>query len=178
MNTTLSLILIGVGATVLMDAWGIMRKSLFDIPPADYGMVGRWIGHMAHGKFRHDRIAAASPIPGERILGWSIHYLIGVAFAGALLWIVGSEWLLHPTLAPALAFGLVTVGAPFFVMQPCMGAGVAASRTPKPNSARLQSLITHTVFGFGLWVAAWVVRYLGTTELFTAGRGGALCQLP
>jgi hypothetical protein len=158
MNDVLSLALIGVGATLVMDAWSIVRKQLFGIPPADYGMVGRWIGHMTHGQFRHERIAAAPPIPGERILGWSVHYLIGIVFAAALVWIVGSEWLRRPTLAPALAVGIVTVTAPFFVMQPGMGAGIAASRTPKPNAARLQSLITHTVFGFGLWAAAWVVK--------------------
>lgn len=158
MNDIPSLILVGVGATLVMDAWSIVRKQLFGILPADYGMVGRWIGHMAHGQFRHGRIAAAPPIPGERIVGWSVHYLIGIAFAAALVWIVGSEWLHHPTLVPALAFGIVTLAAPFFVMQPGMGAGIAASRTPKPNSARLQSLITHTVFGFGLWAAGWIVR--------------------
>jgi hypothetical protein len=123
-------------------------------------IVGRWIGHMAHGRLRHDRIAAASPIPGERVLGWSIHYSIGIAFAAGLVWIVGFEWLRQPTLAPALAFGVATVAAPFLVMQPGMGAGIAASRTPNPNSARLQSLITHTIFGFGLWAAGWVIRYL------------------
>jgi hypothetical protein len=157
MNDLLLLILTGVGATVLMDGWGVVRKLLFGIPSADYGMVGRWIGHMAHGKFRHDRIAAAAPIPGERILGWSIHYLIGIAFACGLVWIVGFEWLPHPTPVPALAFGIATVVAPFLIMQPGMGAGVAASRMPKPNSARLQSLITHAVFGFGLWAAAWAI---------------------
>jgi hypothetical protein len=84
-------------------------------------IVGRWIGHMAHGRLRHDRIAAASPIPGERVLGWSIHYSIGIAFAAGLVWIVGFEWLRQPTLAPALAFGVATVAAPFLVMQPGMG---------------------------------------------------------
>lgn len=160
MKDMLSIVLIGVGATLLTDGWGVVRKVLLGIPSADYGMVGRWIGHMAHGKFRHDRIAAASPIRGERLLGWSIHYLIGIAFAGGLVWIVGFEWLQHPTLAPALAFGIATVAAPFLIMQPGMGAGIAASRTPKPNSARLQSLITHAVFGFGLWAAACVLRYV------------------
>lgn len=164
MNDVISISLTGVGATVLMDVWSVMRKLLLGIPPADYGMVGRWIGHMAHGKFRHDRIAAAEPIPGERILGWGSHYLIGIAFAAGLVWIVGFEWLRQPTLVPALAFGILTVAAPFLVMQPGMGAGIAASRTPKPNSARLQSLITHTVFGFGLWAAGLVILYLPSSQ--------------
>lgn len=153
MNAVLALIFMGIGATAVMDAWGAIRKRLLGMPAADYGMVGRWIGHMAHGTFRHDRIAAASPIPGERVIGWTAHYAIGVVFAAGLIWIAGFEWLQQPTLVPALAFGIGTVVAPFFLMQPGMGAGVAASRTPKPWSARLQSLITHAVFGVGLWLA-------------------------
>lgn len=156
MNDILSLVFIGAGATVLMDIWGAIRKSLLAIPPLDYRLVGRWIGHMARGKFRHDRIATAAPIAGERALGWTIHYLTGIAFAGGLLYLVGREWLRHPTLAPALVFGIGTVVIPFFVMQPGMGAGLAASRTPNPASARLQSFITHAIFGFGLWIAGWL----------------------
>ncbi|MDO9126054.1 MAG: DUF2938 family protein, partial [Parvibaculum sp.] len=38
-----------------------------------------------------------------------------------------------------------------------MGAGIAASKTPKPNAARLRSLVSHTVFGIGLYVAALLV---------------------
>jgi hypothetical protein len=156
MNAILSLISTGIGATVVMDAWGVVRKALLGMPVADYGMVGRWVGHMAHGTFRHERIAAAAPIAGERVIGWTVHYATGVVFAAGLIWVVGVDWLQHPTLAPALAFGIATVAAPFLLMQPGMGAGIAASRTPKPWSARLQSSITHAIFGIGLWLAGWL----------------------
>ncbi|HEY0683461.1 MAG TPA: DUF2938 domain-containing protein [Steroidobacter sp.] len=161
MSDVLSIVFIGVGATIVMDVWGVARKMFLGIPPLDYAMVGRWIGHMTHGQFRHDRIAAASPIVGERALGWNVHYLTGIAFAGGFVWIVGHEWLRHPTLSPALAFGVGTVLVPFLLMQPCMGLGVAASRAPRPVSARLQSFITHGIFGFGLWAAGWATRCLG-----------------
>jgi hypothetical protein len=57
------------------------------------------------------------------------------------------EWVRHPTVAPALIIGVGTIVAPFFLMQPGMGAGVAASKTPRPNVARLRSLITHAIYG-------------------------------
>jgi hypothetical protein len=41
-----------------------------------------------------------------------------------------------------------------------MGAGVAARRTPRPGAARLQSLVTHAVFGLGLYTAAWLQSIL------------------
>jgi hypothetical protein len=126
---------------------------LFHIALPDYGLVGRWIAHMRHGQFRHDSIAAAPAVRGERVLGWLVHYLIGMSFAALLIAICGFEWLRNPTLGPALAVGICTVTAPFLLMQPGMGAGIAASRTPRPATARVQSLITHTVFGLGLYVA-------------------------
>ncbi len=82
MNNLLFILLIGIGATAVMDLWGIMRKPLLGIPPPDYRMVGRWIAHMTHGQFCHNAIAASSPMRGEHAIGWTVHYLIGIAFAG------------------------------------------------------------------------------------------------
>jgi hypothetical protein len=116
-------------------------------------LVGRWIAHFRDGIFRHESIAKAAPSPFERAIGWAAHYLIGVGFAALLAWVAGPEWFRAPTLLPALFVGIATVAAPFLVMQPAMGAGVAASRTPNPRAARLQSLATHAIFGLGLYVA-------------------------
>jgi hypothetical protein len=148
-------LVIGTGATVVMDLWSIARKRLLGVPPADYGLVGRWFAHMARGKFRHERIAAAPPVPGEPLIGWTAHYLVGIAFAAVLLAIWGLDWVRQPTLVPALTVGIGSVAAPFLLMQPGMGAGLAARRTPRPAAARLQSLVTHGFFGLGLYAAGW-----------------------
>ena len=57
-------------------------------------------------------------------------------------------------MTPALVFGILTVAAPWFVMQPAMGAGVLALKTPTPLKNGLRNLANHTVFGAGLYVAA------------------------
>jgi hypothetical protein len=145
---------IGVGATIVMDLWAWFRKRFFGVPAASYALVGRWLGHIPRGRFAHDSIAKASPVRSELIIGWVAHYLIGVVFAVLLLCIWGLDWARHPTLLPALIVGILTVAAPFFVMQPAMGAGIASSKTPNPGAARLRSLITHTVFGIGLYGSA------------------------
>lgn len=67
-------------------------------------------------------------------------------------------WLERPTLLPALAFGVVTTLVPLLVMQPAFGLGLAASKAPNPNRARLKSLMTHTVFGVGLYLCAILLR--------------------
>lgn len=145
---------IGVGATVLIDVWALLLKRLFGILPLNFGMVGRWLGHLAGGRFRHAAIAQAAPVRNELAIGWIAHYVIGIAFAAGLIAIEGLAWAHQPTLLPALLFGLATVLFPFLVMQPGMGAGFAASKTPEPARARRRSLLTHTVFGIGLYGAA------------------------
>lgn len=154
MQDWITIIAIGAGATLVTDAWGLARRPLLGIPAPDYGLVGRWFGHMRHGRFRHDAIGKAAPVPGERLIGWTAHYLIGIAFAALLVLLAGPGWLRAPTPAPALLVGITTVAAPFLLMQPGMGAGLAAARTPAPGKARLQSLITHAVFGLGLYLTA------------------------
>lgn len=147
-------LLIGIGATLTMDLWSVVATRLFAFPPPNYAFVGRWIGHMPRGRFLHTAIAKSAPIPGERLIGWTAHYAIGIAFAALLLAVFGAAWTERPTLLPALTIGLLTLAAPFLLMQPGMGAGIAASRTPKPYQARLRSILTHVVFGLGLYGAA------------------------
>lgn len=150
MDNLACILLIGIGATAVIDLWSIARKRLFGVPPPDFGLVGRWLAHMPRGRFRHDSIAAAPPVRGERAIGWAAHYLTGIAFA-AVLCAIWPAWIRQPAIGPALVVGIGTVAAPFLLMQPGMGAGIAASRTPRPAVARFHSLVTHTIFGVGLY---------------------------
>ncbi|HEX7115704.1 MAG TPA: DUF2938 domain-containing protein [Steroidobacter sp.] len=155
-----SSIMVGAGATAATDLWTIVRKRLLAVPPFDYGLVGRWLAYLARGRFFHNPIAASPPVRGERTLGWVAHYLIGIMFAALLLAVWGLDWVRRPTIVPALTVGFATVAAPFLVMQPGMGAGIAASRTPNPARARVQTLLTHGIFGLGLYAAGWIASPL------------------
>lgn len=154
-----SALLIGAGATAFLDVSALVRRQLFGTALPDYALVGRWLAHMRHGRFHHDAIAATPHVRGERLIGWIAHYLIGIAFAAVLLVLWGANWAHHPTPVPALIVGIGSVAAPFLLMQPGMGAGIAASRTPHPGAARLRSLVTHTIFGIGLYAAGWVASF-------------------
>lgn len=59
-----------------------------------------------------------------------------------------------------LALGVATVAAPWLLMQPAMGAGIAASRTPSPAKNRVRSLVNHAVFGLGLYLAALLLAWI------------------
>lgn len=153
-------IAIGVGATLVMDLWNLFLERTFGIPSLDYCLLGRWLRHMPGGTLRHASIAAATRKPLECTVGWFAHYSIGVVFALVFVVLASGDWLARPTLLPALLYGVGTVVFPFFILQPSLGLGIAASRAPRPSRASLKSLVTHTVFGVGLYVCA-----LGTAEI-------------
>ena len=160
MNLFFRTLVIGALATGFMDIWGVIRKPLFGFPRADYRLVGRWFAYMPLGRFQHTSIASTPPMPGEHLIGWSVHYAIGISFAALLVWIGGSAWIARPTPGLAILVGVATVVAPLLLMQPGMGAGIAASRTPNPNAARLQTFLTHMVFGVGLYIAGCITASL------------------
>jgi hypothetical protein len=152
---------IGVGATLSIDLWALLLRRAFGVRSLDYCLLGRWVLHMPEGRLLHENIAAARAKPHECPVGWTAHYTIGVAFALVFAIVAGQGWMEDPTLLPALGFGVATVIVPFLTLQPAFGFGIAAARTPRPNRARLKSLMTHTVFGAGLYawgvVSSWVL---------------------
>jgi hypothetical protein len=153
MEDIIRVIIIGAGATLLLDLWSLLLKRL-GVPGLDLALLGRWLGHLPEGRWFHRRIAEAAPVRAEAWLGWTAHYLIGLVFAALLVVVYGQDWMRSPRLAPALLFGMVTAAAPLFVLQPAMGAGIAASKTPRPVFNSLKSLLSHVVFGVGLYLAA------------------------
>jgi hypothetical protein len=58
---------------------------------------------------------------------------------------------------PALAVGVATIAAPWLVMQPAFGAGIAGAKTASPVAGRLRNLGTHVAFGLGMYAAALVL---------------------
>jgi hypothetical protein len=158
--SSISAIIIGFGATLTFDLWALFLKYAFKVTPSNFCLVGRWILHMPEGIFKHSNIASAPEKNAECAVGWIAHYTIGVIFASIFVAIVGVNWLEHPKLIPAIIFGVVTVAAPFFILQSAFGLGVASSKTTKPTQARFRSLMNHTVFGIGLYLFGWLVSSL------------------
>src|SRR5687768_18600508 len=91
LDLMLRVMLVGIVATAVTDLWAVARKRLFGVAPPDFGLVGRWLAHMAHGRFRHDSIAVAPRVHGARAIGWIAPYLTGLSSAPVLLGL----WRLH-----------------------------------------------------------------------------------
>jgi hypothetical protein len=150
---TLRILLIGVGATIVMDAWLLLLKRA-GLPTMSFSLLGRWVGHLAQGTWAYASPATAPPLKSETLLGWVSHYAVGIAFAAILVLMAGLDWARAPTLFPALLAGIVSVLAPLLILQPAMGAGIASSKTRAPLANCMRSLANHTVFGVGLYLAA------------------------
>jgi len=158
----LTAVLVGAGATLLLDLWSLFLQRAFKVPFPNFCLLGRWLRHMPEGKFAHASIASAARKQSECTVGWIAHYVIGALFALVFMALAPTGWLERPTLLPALLFGLGTVLFPYLVIQPAYGLGVAASRTPNPTSARLKSFMSHGIFGLGLYLSAVTASHLSS----------------
>lgn len=152
LGTVIQGAIIGIIATFGMDIWAAFVKHVLRLPTADWALVGRWFGHMPRGVFVHRPVADSTAIPHELAIGWVMHYLTGIVYGLAYLSIVQTLFSASPSLISAVVFGLVTLAAPWLIMQPSMGAGIFASRTPRPGLMRLINLSMHVFFGVCLYV--------------------------
>lgn len=148
---TLDIIAAGIIATGLTDLWQLGLQRFGDLPIANWRMVGRWVGSMPHGVFAHDTISDAPAISGEHAIGWMFHYLVGISYAALYALIANALGADSVNLASTLLFGVVTVAAPWFVLQPALGLGVFASRLPNCRSVFFVTMTSHLVFGAGLY---------------------------
>lgn len=149
-------VLMGVLATGAMDLWALALSRFAGQPLPNWAMPGRWVVHLTRGTVFHDAIAKAAPVPGELQIGWGFHYAVGISYGIGLAIIMGPAWLAQPTFLPALIFSILMIGFGWFLLQPGMGLGWAASKTPNPWKVRVLNLLAHTVFALGLWGGAMI----------------------
>jgi hypothetical protein len=147
----LRILVMGITATVAIDLWATFANRILGWPRTNWGLVGRWIGHMRDGQFAHVSIGSSPAVVHESILGWVFHYVVGCIYAALYLLYVSTVQMGRPSLMSAVLFGLVTILSPWLLMQPALGLGICASKAPRSNLVRLQNLIIHTAFGLALY---------------------------
>jgi hypothetical protein len=143
-------LLIGVFATAATDVWQQALAASVGLPATDWRKVGRWVAWLPRGVLVHRPIAATLAVRGEAAIGWTFHYAIGIAYAALFLAALRDIPFGVSSLVPALVFAAITLAAPWLVLQPGLGLGVLARRTPKPATARFTTITTHGTFGIGL----------------------------
>jgi hypothetical protein len=144
-----------------MDLWQRLLQIAIGRPLGNWALVGRWVTGFLRGVFVNRSIAAAPGVRGELAIGWAFHYAVGFAYAAAYIALLRCGLNSAPTLLSAVIFALALLAAPWFVMQPALGLGIMASRTPNPPAFRLTSVSVHLVFGLGLYLGVLVWKWLG-----------------
>ena len=158
MKPCLRAVVVGVGGTVVLDVWAAAMGRITGKPVTNWPMFGRWLGHMTQGQFVQPDMRKACPVRAEAAIGWSAHYAIGIGYGlGVLAW-RGPTWFSRPTLGTPLKLVWMLLVAPYFIMMPGMGLGVAGSKTPHPTTTRIKSVIGHSVFGLGMYATALILR--------------------
>jgi hypothetical protein len=146
-GAALKIILIGIVATLATDLWLRVVQTIAELPPAPWGLVGRWVAWWPRGVFIHRPITATPKVHGELAIGWAFHYAVGIVYAALYLAIVALDVDSGPTLGSALVFAMVLLVAPWFVLQPALGLGFMAARAPNPGAVRAFNIATHAIFG-------------------------------
>jgi hypothetical protein len=160
MMAALYVLIVGVVATAALDLWQQVCRLVFGLPITDWGLIGRWVGHFRDGQFTQPDIGRAAPVPGERPLGWLVHYAVGIGYGVvylALMWLLLGT---PPSLLSALVFAALSVGVTWFFMEPVLGAGVMAAKVPNRPVALAHDLTSHLAMGLGLWAGDLIARPL------------------
>jgi hypothetical protein len=151
-------VIVGILATVTMDVVAViaLRIGIAGRGPRRTGpdLIGRWIGYLLRGKFKHTDILQTPPLRGELALGLAAHYLIGIALT---LMYLGLLVVTHatPTALSAILYGTATTALPWFLMFPSQGMGWLGWNAPADAHLARVSLFNHFIFGLGiaLWMA-------------------------
>ena len=149
---------VGALATLSMDAVFLAASRLggarFTSDRIGLELVGRWVGGLARGRFRHENMAAEPAIRGEAAMGLAVHCLTGVTLTQAYYEVLrrgGRE----PGVLSATAYGAATALLPLLVMYPSWGLGPLAVRSGEAARLSRIMLLGHTAFGVGIGV--WTV---------------------
>ena len=150
-------IILGVIATIVMDIFSLLRSYIFRMTSFNYALLGRWFLTLKHGQLIHDSIILSQNKKHEKMIGWILHYLIGILLS--YVYLITKLYFDNSNLfLIAIPFGLVTMLIPLLIMQPLLGFGFFASKTPNPIKSIQNSTFAHLSFGIGLYLADVISR--------------------
>ena len=142
----------GVLGTLTMDLLNLLLARAGMISRIDVAMIGRMAGGWAGGRFRYGHASEMKHLTNEMLYGYVTHYVIGVSLA--LPYVLGWALLVGGPASPpwAVAYGVSTTAASWFLVFPSMGFGMLGRRSPEGLKASLSSLANHSFYGVGMAV--------------------------
>jgi len=154
-------LIVGILASVTMDVVAVvaLRLGIAGRGPRRTGpdLIGRWVGYLLQGKFRHTNIVQTPPLRGELLLGLAAHYSIGIVLTLVYL---GLLIVAHatPTALSAILYGTATTVFPWFLMFPSQAMGWLGWDASGDAHLVRVSLFNHIIFGLGIALWMGVIR--------------------
>lgn len=150
MDLIQELLIAGVTGTLAMDLGNHLFSRAGILSKIDVGMIGRMAAGWTRGRFRYRHPGDMTEVRYEAAYGFLTHYAIGVGFA--LPFLLGWRVLVGGPASPgwALAYGVSTTAASWFIVYPSMGLGALGLRSPDGLRAALSPLANHFFYGLGL----------------------------
>lgn len=153
-TNSLTIILAGISACIVLDLWQICLQRFTGIPATNWGVIGRWlIIAVSKGTLVNDRLDDTPAIKNEAAVGWSLHYAVAIAYGVVYAALMYKTPFLEATWLDGVYFGAASVIVPWFFFLPCIGKGILAHKTPKPVFVCMIALVGHIIFGVAMALA-------------------------
>ena len=150
-------LIVGVAATLTLDVVQQLMRLVLKWPITNWGIIGRWAAYLPEGRFVHKTIGKTPPVKNEMLLGWIVHYGVGIGYGAIYLFLVYVVFGTGPGFVPAMVFGIVSVSVTWFMMEPILGARVMGAGTPDPTVTRIHDFCSHLGFGLGLYLGGLLI---------------------
>tara|TARA_B110000438_G_C15569124_1_gene544594 strand:+ start:94 stop:576 length:483 start_codon:yes stop_codon:yes gene_type:complete len=152
-------IISGLIATFLFDLYQISLSYAYNINKPKWNLVGRYFIGITKKNYFIENIESEKEITNELIIGYIIHYLIGLIF-GAIYLLINKLLYVEPSIILALIIGFITVLGSWCIMMPlAYNMGFFASKKEEQKQIMVQNLIAHFIFGIGLYLGYVVCKY-------------------
>jgi len=157
MDLVVTGVVAGVLGTLVMDSLNLLFARTGMLSKIEVGMIGRMAVGWARGRFSYGHPSEMEQVANEVLYGYVTHYAIGVGLA--VPYVLGWDLLVGGPASPvwALAYGVATTVASYFIVFPSMGLGVFGRRSPEGIRAPLSSLANHLFYGVGLAIGVALV---------------------
>ena len=147
----------GLIATLIFDIFNQSLYFAYSIDRPKWNLLGRYFLGYKQGYFIRKNLVNDEEIRNELQWGYLIHYSIGIIYG--LFYVFLNTWLFdYPSILLAYSIGFTSVlGAWCYLMPLAYDLGFFASKSEDRLKVMIQNLITHFVFGTGLFIGIYFI---------------------
>ena len=147
----------GIIATIIFDIFQYSLSFAYGIDKPKWNLIGRYFLGYKKGIYIRHSISEDEQEGEELIWGYLIHYIIGMVY-GAFYVLLNKLMFDYPSILLAYFIGFSSVlGAWCYLMPFAFNLGFFASKSEKRLELMSQNLISHFIFGTGLFIGLYII---------------------